>query len=145
MFRLLRNDAQLLTVWGGIPQVLNYLSQNHTLIILTGNAREAVLKTLIRNGLADLIKEIIDGEDPGSKADKIISSMKRFNFEAKHTFMIGDALSDIMEGNKAGVHTIAITWGYQPRERLVEGSPNHIIEKPAELLKIIPSGPKKFQ
>ena len=145
MFRLLRNDAQLLTVWGGIPRVLNYLSLSHTLIILTGNAREAVQKTLIRNGLADLIKEIIDGEDPGSKADKIISSMKRFNFEAKHTFMIGDALSDIMEGNKAGVHTIAITWGYQPRERLVEGSPNHIIEKPAELLKIIPSGPKKFQ
>ena len=137
MFRLLRKDARVLTVWGGIPRVLNHLSQNHTLVILTANAREAVQKTLIRNGLADYIKEIIDGEVPGSKADKIISSMKRFNFEANQTFMIGDALSDIREGKKAGVQTIAVTWGYQPRERLVEGSPNHIVEKPAELLEII--------
>jgi phosphoglycolate phosphatase-like HAD superfamily hydrolase len=38
---------------------------------------------------------------------------------------------------KAGVQTIAVTWGYQLRERLVEGSPNHIVEKPAELLEII--------
>jgi phosphoglycolate phosphatase len=145
MFRLLRKDTRILTVWSGIPRVLNHLSNNHTLVIITANAREAVQKTLVQNGLTDCITEIFDGEIPGSKADKIVRSMKKFNFAANQTFMIGDALSDIIEGKKAGVHTIAVTWGYQPRERLVEGNPNLIVEKPAGLLKIFPSNdPKEF-
>jgi len=145
IFHLLRKDTRILTVWGGIPRVLNHLSKNHTLGIITGNAREAVQKTLIQNDLADCIREIFDGETPGSKADKIIRSMKKFNFEANQTFMIGDALSDIMEGKKAGVQTIAVTWGYQSREKLAEGNPNLIVEKPDELLEIFLSkDPKEF-
>jgi phosphoglycolate phosphatase len=139
MFRLLRKDTRILTIWSGIPHVLNHLSENHTLVIITANAREAVQKTLVQNGLTDCIREIYDGEIPGSKADKIVKSMKKFNFEANQTFMIGDAFSDIIEGKKAGVKTIAVTWGYQPREKLVEANPNFIIEKPADLLEIFSS------
>jgi phosphoglycolate phosphatase-like HAD superfamily hydrolase len=125
--------------------VLKRLSQDHTLVILTGNAREAVQKNLRRNGLDDWIEEVIDGEIPGSKAEKLLSSMKRLKSEANQTLMIGDAFSDIVAGKKAGVHTIAVTWGFQPRERLVEGNPDYIVEDPAELLEIIPfHDPKEF-
>jgi phosphoglycolate phosphatase len=138
MFRLLRKDPEVPAVWSGIPCVLNRLSQSHTLVILTGNAREAVQRTLVRNRLDGYIREIIDGESPGSKAENILSCRKRFGFEANQTFMIGDALSDLTAGRKAGVITVAVTWGYQPLERLVEGSPNYIVHKPDELLEIIP-------
>lgn len=139
MFGLLREDPEPPAVWDGIPCILNRLSRNHTLVILTGNAREAVQRTLVRSGLRDCVREIIDGQIPGSKAEKILSSMKRYSFAAKHTFMIGDALSDILEGYKAGVQTIAVTWGYQLHERLAEGNPNFIIENPAKLLEIFSS------
>jgi phosphoglycolate phosphatase-like HAD superfamily hydrolase len=137
MFRLLRKDPKVPAVWSGIPCVLNRLSQSHTLVVLTGNAHEAVQRTLVRNGLDGCIREIMDGESPGSKAEKIQSSRKRFGFEANQTFMIGDALSDVKAGKKAGVITVAVTWGFQPREKLAEGNPDYIVDKPAEIPGII--------
>jgi len=140
MFRLLREDPEPPAVWDGIPSVVNRLSRHHTIVILTGNALEAVHRTLNRNGLADSIREVIGGETAGSKAEKILGNMKRSGFEASQTVMIGDALSDLTAGKKAGVITVAATWGFQPREILAEGMPDYFVNRPEEILKIIPLG-----
>ena len=134
MFALLREDPP--PVWSGIPAVLNNLYQNHILVVLTANAREAVLRTLARVGLNRCVREILDGETPGSKAEKLMSSRKRHGFAADRTLMIGDALSDLTAGRKAGVITVAVTWGFQPREKLADGDPDYLIDSPAEILKI---------
>ena len=92
-----------------------------------------------RSGLKDFITAIFDGETPGSKAEKIIASMKKFGFEKNQTFMVGDVLSDITEGKKAGVMMVAVTWGYQPRERLREGKPDFLVAAPRELIGLFDS------
>jgi len=139
MFRLLREDPQELAVYDGIPEVLERLSRNHQIVIVTANARKGVYQTLSRNGLRDWVTDILDGESGGSKAEKILASMKKLGFEKGRTFMVGDALSDITEGKKAGVRTVAVTWGFQSRERLLEGKPDFVAERPAALIDLFES------
>jgi phosphoglycolate phosphatase len=141
MFRLLREDPRELTVFEGIPLVLRDLSRKHTIVIITSNAQKVVQETLLRTGIKGYITDILDGESPGSKAEKIRKSMGKFGFAETQTFMIGDALSDITEGKKAGVKTIAVTWGFQPLERLLEGKPDFVAESPPELIRIFDSNP----
>ena len=136
VFHALRDDRRNLPIFGGMPEILRELSKFHTLVIMTANAQEAVQRTLRQNGIDDWVRHIYDGESRDSKAEKIKASMEKFGFSTYQTFMIGDALSDIAEGKKAGVKTIAVTWGYQPRERLIDGKPDYVVEKPAELLEI---------
>ncbi|MCX5912297.1 MAG: hypothetical protein NTV04_10235 [Deltaproteobacteria bacterium] len=51
-------------------------------------------------------------------------------------FGVPNSFPDITEGKKAGAKTISAAWGYQPRERLMGAKPDHVAEKPEEILKI---------
>ncbi len=108
-------------------------------MVITANARKGVQQTIVRNGIMDYVMDVFGGESPGSKADKMMASMKKFGFEKSRTFMVGDALNDITEGKKAEVKTIAVTWGFQPRERLLEGKPDFVAESPPALIDIFKS------
>jgi phosphoglycolate phosphatase len=47
--------------------------------------------------------------------------------------MIGDAVSDIREGKRAGVRTAAVTWGYQAEAVLAAERPDRIVHRIAHL------------
>lgn len=46
----------------------------------------------------------------------------------------GDSASDIMAAHNAGMKGVAVTWGYQPHERLMSAKPDYVIETPADML-----------
>ena len=39
--------------------------------------------------------------------------------------------------HNAGMEAVAVTWGYQPQERLMAAAPDHVIEKPLDMLRFI--------
>jgi len=47
------------------------------------------------------------------------------------SFFIGDSDIDVLTGRAAGMRTIAVTWGYRPREELEALSPDWLAENPA--------------
>ena len=139
MFQRLREAPHPPEVFPGIPSVLRVLSRTHTIVVITSNARSVVEETLLRNGVDDTVADILDGEMPGSKGDKIRWSLKRWAFEPTRAFMVGDAVSDILAGRNAGVKTVAVTWGFQPRERLLSAQPDFVVNQPQELLDLFRS------
>lgn len=46
----------------------------------------------------------------------------------------GDSASDMQAAHNAGMKAVAVTWGYQPHERLMAADPDHVIETPAGML-----------
>jgi phosphoglycolate phosphatase-like HAD superfamily hydrolase len=72
----------------------------------------------------------------GSKQEKIIHVAQQFNFEKHLVYLVGDTISDIREARLAGINSIAVTWGYQSRNKLLEKSPNFIVEAPQDILDI---------
>jgi len=51
--------------------------------------------------------------------------------------MIGDSMGDITEGRKAGAHTVAVTYGWQPRAVLESVEPEFICESMDELKALV--------
>jgi phosphoglycolate phosphatase len=53
--------------------------------------------------------------------------------------MIGDSASDIRYAKRAGVQSIAATWGWQQRDRLVKENPDFIVDSVHELAILLDS------
>ena len=50
--------------------------------------------------------------------------------------IIGDSRVDIETGKNAGIMTCGVTWGFRPKEELVESRPDYLIDRPENLTKI---------
>lgn len=56
---------------------------------------------------------------------------------ADDIFFVGDSTTDLHTGRNAGMHTVAVTWGYRDREELLAARPEAIIDEPRELLDVV--------
>ena len=68
--------------------------------------------------------------------DKIIAIkdlIEKNKFVLSNTCIIGDSQHEIKTGKTADIKTIAVTWGFCPKERLVEESPDFIVNNIQEL------------
>ena len=63
--------------------------------------------------------------------------MDKLNVEKDDTVIIGDSKSDILTGKNAGIDTIAVTYGYDKKENLVNAEPTCIIDEFGKLENII--------
>lgn len=50
------------------------------------------------------------------------------------TYFIGDSEVDILTAKNAGMHSVAVSWGFRDRNALVEFGPDRIVDTPRELL-----------
>jgi len=52
-------------------------------------------------------------------------------------YFVGDEVRDIEAGKKAGINTIAVSWGYNTKAALDKEHPDYLIDFPLELENII--------
>ena len=52
--------------------------------------------------------------------------------------IIGDSTMDIDTAHNAGMDSIAVTWGFHDRERLINSQPGRIVENPEEIADVFP-------
>lgn len=57
--------------------------------------------------------------------------------EPKECVYIGDSDVDMETGSAAGMETVGVTWGFRPKELLLEHGAKHIINHPKELISIV--------
>lgn len=53
---------------------------------------------------------------------------------------VGDTWTDMETGNKAGMYTVGVTWGFRPEEELREHHAKTIIHRPEDLLSLLEEG-----
>jgi HAD superfamily hydrolase (TIGR01549 family) len=124
-------------IFDGLRDVIQHLSSNHKVAIVTTNSSQNVHAFLTQHGLDSLVHAVYGVDTPGSKAQKISIARERFAKNGEAVFMIGDALSDVRAAKEAGVSSIAVTWGHQHLETLQRGKPDYVVINPHELGKVI--------
>ena len=124
-------------IFDGLSEVIQQFSTKHKIAIVTTNSSQNVHAFLTKHGLDHLVHAVYGVDTPGSKAQKIAIARERFVKNGEAVFMIGDALSDVRSAKEAGVISIAITWGHQSVETLLQGEPDHIVRSPQELIAVI--------
>jgi len=137
VYALQERDGELPAVYPDMPKVVRAIAREHAVAIVTASLRAAVEPVLEEHDLRDSVAAILDSRDPGAKSDKIAALRARFGCAPEQTFMIGDAISDIRQGKKAGVRTIAAAWGFQRRDLLLAEEPDFVAERPIDLLTLI--------
>ncbi len=120
-------------VFAGIQQAIHVLSQNAKLFIISSNITEAIKRKLKQENI-NHFSEVFGGDLHQSKAEKI-DHLKQ-DYPESQFYFIGDTVSDIAEGNQAGVVTIAATWGYHSERLLSSAKPTHLAHSPQELLEL---------
>jgi HAD superfamily hydrolase (TIGR01509 family) len=137
-FYKLQNEAyKYLKTDENIKTNLEKLSEELLLFIISSNQEEALDNYFQNNKFAHLFKEILGAETHKSKVEKFKYLFEKYNLKAEDCIFVTDTLGDIIEGNKAGVKTIAVDFGFHKRDRLEKGNPFKIVSSFEEIMKIV--------
>lgn len=127
----LLNNQNKLQLFDGTKEMLKKLSKDNKIIIITSNVTKVVEEFLKLKNI-NCFEEIVGADKETSKIKKIENIKSKF--KGNTYFYIGDTRGDIIEGKKAGVKTIAVTWGWHNEDKLKEENPDFIVHSPQELL-----------
>jgi putative hydrolase of the HAD superfamily len=120
-----------------IKQFLDNLHKRYSLFIISSNQEQALNTYFQNNNFINIFKEVLGMETNKSKIEKFKIVFKRYKLKAEDCVFITDTLGDILEGNKVGVKTIAVDFGFHCKERLKKGKPFEIISDIEDLPEII--------
>lgn len=135
-FELQRKQGWPVAPFEGIGEVFAELAAAHDLVVVTASESATVAHSLVEHGLRQHVAQVLGGESGLGKAQRIEHAMQSLGYPRDGTWMIGDAISDIREGKRAGVRTAAVTWGYQPELVLAAERPDRIVRRVADLREI---------
>lgn len=125
-------------LYGGIETLLARLKEEGVKMAVATNAPTRFAERMIAHlGIAHHFTHIVGADFTGkSKPDPamlhyILDAMG-FRHSTHRAWMVGDNLKDIAAAKAAGITGIFSTWGFS-----AEGSGDHIIDLPGELLEIV--------
>ncbi len=132
-FQIGLEEQRKIKLFNGIKEMLIKLAKNNKVIIITSNVTKVVEESLKLKNI-DCFEEVIGADKETSKVKKI--EAVKFKYKNNEYFYIGDTKGDIIEGRKAGIKTIAVTWGWHGEKKLKEEKPDFIVHSPQELLEL---------
>jgi phosphoglycolate phosphatase-like HAD superfamily hydrolase len=133
-FRSKRKPPRL---FDGMRDVLDRLSANSALAIVTGNTSSLVEMFLRVHGLQTHFARVVGAEIPGTRAEKIRALIDDLGASNETACLVGDSISDVRAAREAGITSVAVTWGHQTEARLESAEPDVIVRSPQELLKAL--------
>ncbi|ADU14561.1 HAD hydrolase-like protein [Asticcacaulis excentricus] len=134
--RLQNQQIEKIVLFDGIAEVIrNLKARGVTVVVVTSNDADNV-RTVLGAELSALIDQYSCGSSLFGKAAKFKGVLKAFKARPEATLSIGDELRDIEAARKVGIAVGAVTWGYAHEDSLLSEKPDHVFEKPADILNI---------
>jgi phosphoglycolate phosphatase len=133
-------DYDTMKPFPGIIPILAALQKDRILAVVSSNGSRTIRKMLVRFGFDPYFREIFGFDFLFSKKEKIDYAIKKYGIPREMAFYIGDTGGDILEARAAGIRSVAVTWGWHHRERLLAVHPDFLIDTPEGLLTIDPVG-----
>lgn len=135
----LHTEAGRISLFKGIPQLIDQLyKEGWDLYVLSNNVTPTINLVLQNRAIMD---KLIVLEKPTllRKHIRISELIKRKGYDRSQVWMIGDERRDIAAARKAGVSSIAVTWGLQNKPGLKKARPTYIAEKPRDIAEFLKS------
>lgn len=119
------------SLYPGAAELLTALKAEGWLLgMATGQSRRGVNRNLDVHAWRDLFDCTVCADDGPSKPHPhmLRRNMSTVGIEAAHTVMIGDTAHDITMAREAGVHAIAVTWGFHTHDELLAAGAHEIVD-----------------
>ncbi len=137
-FRHLIDEVQ--PIEGILPLVQAMKDRNLRLGILTSNHETNVRHFLDKHQM-DGFEFVESSTSLFGKAKKLRKILKHTRLSPEALVMIGDEVRDMTAARKAGVSSVAVTWGFNSEQLLLSSQPDHLVHNVAELSQLLLPGP----
>ena len=134
MSKVLNPEIDSISLFPGIIDMINFLSELHPVYIITSNVNPVVSSILKKNGAKGIL-DVIGSDKEQCKTIKIRKIIDKYPMHIP--FYIGDTKGDMIEGKLANARTVGVDWGWHGRKRLSEVWPDYIAENIPELQDIL--------
>lgn len=135
--RVMRTHMDDLKAFEGMEQAIKELDKRgHRLFIISSNSASNIKRFLIKNSMS-VYFETVWGEAGILGKVNLIRTMKRRYKLHGDTWYVGDEVRDVLSAKAAGVKCVAVTWGFEESKDLRLLNPEHIIDTPHDLVKVL--------
>ena len=121
----------------GIAKVLQALSREYKLAIVSNTKSREIAKTLSKFGLKKYFPVIQGGEGKSGKAERLGEVLKKCKARAADAVIIGDTPADILAGKAVGVKTLAVLYGWGTKQQVHAEKPDATARKPRDIPKAV--------
>ena len=120
-----------------LKQIVQKLSLNYTLAIVSSSSNSMIKTILEREGIDTRFADVLGSDVHTNKATKIKLILEKHKSSAADAVFITDTVGDVNEARACEVPAIAVTWGFHDEETLREAHPAKIVSTPAGLAQAI--------
>lgn len=121
----------------GIEAVIRTLAKTHQLFILSAGDQPGIQAFLKRHNLADCFVSVYGDATAWHKAPPLRRLVRRAGLDPATTWYVGDRSWDVRAARAAGLHSVAVTWGFNNVQVLRRARPDRIAFTPDELLNAV--------
>ncbi|OGB90699.1 hypothetical protein A2625_07225 [candidate division WOR-1 bacterium RIFCSPHIGHO2_01_FULL_53_15] len=122
-----------------VKEALEFFKDKTKIII--SNKRDEFIHAILKiRGVDHYFKEVIGGDSSAClKPDPCVinEALKRYKVKPDNALLVGDMTIDIETGRNAKVLTCAVTYGFEPAEKLKQCRPDFLINDILELKEFI--------
>lgn len=134
---MMRGSITTLPLIDGVRDVLTELRpQVARFGILTSNSVANVELFLESHGIRGLFDFISSTSKLTGKSRYLDAVRKQYELDRATMLYVGDEVRDLKAARKAGISCMAVTWGFNSKETLALENPDHLIDSPAEFLRL---------
>jgi len=117
----------------GISDVLEFIGENFTTILVTSTTSPPVKKFLAHHQLTNHFSALFCNDVPSLKSAKFKLILSHYKIEPSECVFVTDTVGDIKEAHSVNIPSVAVTWGYHDEDTLAKGNPVTIIDYPTQL------------
>lgn len=130
-----RKGVYEVTVYLGIVESLQRLvDSGHRLFVTTSKHEPMAKQMLEKLNLSLYFTNIYGSTDKRYHKEDVIKACIMDNQLLKeNTYIVGDTLFDMIGGQKMGIKTIGVTWGFGTINELIKNGADYIYHTPSEL------------
>lgn len=132
------NEVQL---FEGADTVIRHLyDQGHKIFFVSSNSAVNIEYFLERHGLKKYTSGVYGGAGIRGKAPLLRKLVKIHDLKFPDCWYIGDEARDVRTARRLGMHSLAVTWGYNNAALLHKENPTAIAFKLPEIIDILQKG-----
>jgi phosphoglycolate phosphatase len=132
---LMLRKATSLRLFEGVKEIESIKNKGLKIGILSSSPKEYVTDVLKLNE-ADFFDFVVFEDNVFGKDKAIKELVDKNGLDPEETAYVGDENRDIEAANKAGVVSVAVTWGYNNEHLLIESKPSKTVKSFEELVNL---------
>lgn len=135
----LARDIANLELVPGIDIAIKELARDNQLFVVSANNEPNIRAFLKRYGLEQYFIGVVGGVNPFDKALALRKLIGKYGLNPERAWYVGDRVWDIRSARRAGLRSVAVSWGYSNIHVLKRGRPDALVFDADELVDVVQS------